>query len=265
MSRAARPPSPWGGRRRLAVTLLVLAALPAVVGGAAPAGAQQPPTTQPPTSAPTTAAPTTATTQAPTTQAPTTRAPATTATTAATTTSTEATTTTTTEAAGDDSVDWGLIALIGGIALVVILLVALIAGAASRRRRTQGMLRRRIAQVVGGAEWVHDQASLDLMGATQSPERLRAGWDDTRRRINNLGSEATAIAVDADDEALAHELRTLSHSLGLLAGALDTSVGLRVQGGDAPGARAAIDESFVTVSERRYELEAALAPLARRV
>jgi len=264
MSRAARPPSPWGGRSRLAVTLLVLAALPVVVGGAAPAGAQQQPTTTT-TQAPTTAAPTTATTQAPTTQAPTTRPPATTATTAATTTSTEATTTTTTEAAGDDSVDWGLIALIAGIALVVILLVALIAGAASRRRRTQGMLRRRIAQVVGGAEWVHDQASLDLMGATQSPERLRAGWDDTRRRINNLGSEATAIAVDADDEALAHELRTLSHSLGLLAGALDTSVGLRLQGGDAPGARAAIDESFVTVSERRYELEAALAPLARRV
>jgi len=211
----------------------------------------QPPTTQPPTT--------------PSTAAPTTRPPATTATTQPATTTTAATTTTESGDEDDDSdIDWALVALIAGIAVVVILLIALIAAAASRRSRAKSQLDRRIAHVVGGAEWVHDQASLDLMGATQSPERLRAAWNDTRRRINDLGAEATAIAVDADDQDLAGQLRNLSHALGLLAGSLDTSVGLRLQGGDGPGTRSAVEESLVTVNDRRHDLRSAILPLASR-
>ncbi len=89
--------------------------------------------------------------------------------------------------------------------------------------------------------------------------------EDTRRRINDLGAHATAIAVDAKDEMLSQQLYALTHTLGLLGGALDTSVGLRLQGGNDPGTRAAVDESFVAVNDRRHELHRALVPLAQRV
>ncbi|HZM31860.1 MAG TPA: hypothetical protein VFB77_15285 [Acidimicrobiales bacterium] len=216
---------------------------------------------------------TTTTEETPTTEAPPTTAPPTTArptTTAERPTTTETpATTTTTEAEADDEgsdVDWGLIALIGGIALAVIALIALIASAVSRRNKAQGTLNRRIAHLIGGAEWVHDQASLDLAGGTYTPDRLRAAWEDTRRRINDLAVEANTIAADAHDERLRNELGYLGHSLGLLGGALDTSVGLRLQeGGQDPGRAMASSEAVDVVNQRRHELRAAIAPLAARV
>ena len=57
------------------------------------------------------------------------------------------------------------------------------------------VLDRRIAHLVGGAQWVHDQASLELMSGAQSPDRLRAGWVDTRRRVNDLAAPAAEAAV----------------------------------------------------------------------
>jgi hypothetical protein len=212
-----------------------------------PAQGQPTTTTPAPTSAPTTlpptSAPTTVATVGPT---PATLAPA---------------------PAGDtgSGVDWAAVGLVVAILLVVAGLIALVSGAAHKRRREQGTLHRRIAHVVGGAQWVHDQASLDLVGGTRSPDRLRVAWDDTRRRMNDLGAEASAIAADAHDEHVAGELRALGHALGLLAGALDTSVGLRLDGGTDPRTAAATDESYMAVNERRHELHAAIVPLARRV
>ena len=55
--------------------------------------------------------------------------------------------------------DWGLIALIGAIALAVDLLLWLVLSQASRAGRDADTLDRRLAHLVGGAQWVHDQAS----------------------------------------------------------------------------------------------------------
>ena len=228
---------------------------------AAPAGVieapAQPTTT---TTAPTTEAPTT---EAPTTEAPTTEQP---------TTSEDATTTTvataTTEAGGDDGsdVDWGLIAIIAAIALAVLLLLWLVISQVSRSSREHETLDRRLAHLVGGAQWVHDQASLDLMSGTQSPERLRAAWMDTRRRVNDLATQASEAAVTARGDVVG-ELRRLSTALTDLEGAMDTHVDLRLRahGPDDAGANIAINESAETVNERRHALRAAIAPLAARV
>jgi hypothetical protein len=221
---------------------------------AAPVGPLQETTTSAPTTeAPTTAAPTTA---APTTEQPTTERPTTTA------------ATTTTTAAGDedgDDIDWGLIALIGGIALAVALLLWLIISQVSRSSREHDTLDRRIAHLVGGAQWVHDQASLELMSGTQSPERLRGAWMDTRRRVNDLATQASEAAVTARGDVVG-ELRQLSSALTALGGAMDTHVDLRLQAhGTDAGAAIAINESAETVDERRHALRAAIAPLAARV
>jgi hypothetical protein len=214
---------------------------------------QETTTSAPTTEAPTTAAPTTA---APTTEQPTTERPTTTA------------ATTTTTAAGDedgDDVNWGLIALIAGIALAVALLLWLIISQVSRSSREHDTLDRRIAHLVGGAQWVHDQASLEMMSGTQSPERLRAAWMDTRRRVNDLATQASEAAVTARGDVVG-ELRQLSSALTALGGAIDTHVDLRLQAhGTDAGAAIAINESAETVNERRHALRAAIAPLAARV
>jgi hypothetical protein len=239
----------------LAAGLSATLALAACTSGggelAAPVAPLQETTTSAPTSAPTTA-PTTATTERPTT-------------TEATTTTTAATTTTEASDDGGDDVDWGLIALIAGIALAAALLLWVIISQVSRSSREHETLDRRIAHLVGGAQWVHDQASLELMSGTQSPERLRAAWMDTRRRINDLAAQASEAAVTARGDAVG-ELRQLSSALTALGGALDTHVDLRLQarGADA-GAAIAVNESAETVNERRHGLRAAIAPLAARV
>jgi hypothetical protein len=211
----------------------------------------------------TTEAPTSAPTTAPTTAAPTTER---TTTTEETTETTAATTTTeASDDEGGDDVDWGLIALIAGIALAVVLLLWLIISQVSRSSREHETLDRRIAHLVGGAQWVHDQASLELMSGSQSPERLRGAWMDTRRRINDLAAQSSEAAVTARGDAVG-ELRQLSSALTVLGGALDTHVDLRLQAhGPDAGAAIAVNESAETVNERRHALRAAIAPLAARV
>jgi hypothetical protein len=239
-----------------AVALAVTAAVLAGPAAAVVPSAQ--PTTS--TTTATTSAPTTATTSPPVTSAPTTAA--TTATTAASPAVTPQPGATT---GGTDNVNWGAIAAVVGILIVIGLIIALLSSRSRKRSAAQGAVNHRISRVVGGGQWVHDQASLDLIGGTQSPDRLRVSWDDTRRRMNDLGAEASAIAVDAHDQQLAGELRQFTYALGMLAGALDTNVGLRMSGRTDPGSVSATDESYATVNERRHDLHAALAPLARRV
>jgi hypothetical protein len=250
-------PRRWA-RPVLVTGLSATLALAACTSGGGELAAPAAPLQETTTSAPTTEAPTTT----PTTEAPTTERPTTTE---ETTTTSAATTTTEASDEGGDDINWGLIALIAGIALAVALLLWLIISQISRSSREHETLDRRIAHLVGGAQWVHDQASLELMSGTQSPERLRGAWMDTRRRINDLAAQASEAAVTARGDAVG-ELRQLSGALTALGGALDTHVDLRLQahGADA-GAAIAVNESAETVNERRHALRAAIAPLAARV
>jgi hypothetical protein len=240
-----------GAARRVAVALLVLTL------GACTAGASaSPEAPRQETTTTTEAPPTTPTTETPTTET----SPST-----ATTTPEGPSTTVALEEDGGSDVDWGPILIIVAVIGVAALVFGLISSAARRRSQAKGSLDRRLSHVVGGAEWIHDQASLDLVGGTYTPDRLRGAWEDTRRRMNDLGAEATALAVDAHDQQLQQQLRALSHSLGLLAGALDTSVGLRLQDARDPGTAMAASASADVVNQRRHDLMAAIIPLSRRV
>lgn len=229
---------------------------------AAPAAPAQVTTT---TEVPTTEEPTT---EAPTTEEPTTEEPATTE--APTTTEGPATTgaPTTTEVGDDEGsdVDWGLVSLIAVIGLAVLLLLWLVVAQVRKAGREHALLDRRIAHLVGGSQWVHDQASLELMSGTGSPERLRAAWADTRGRVNDLSAQASEAAITAQGD-VAGELRALSVALGSLEGAIDTHVALRLEapGREDAGAATAIAESAATVNDRRHALRAAIVPLAARV
>jgi hypothetical protein len=242
--------------QRVAAALLVLTLGACTAGASASPEAPRQETTTTTTEAPPTTPATTAPTTPPTTQPP--------PSIATTTPPSPATTVAPEEDEGSD-VDWALIAIIVAGVVAAALLFGLISAAARRRSQAKGSLDRRISHLVGGAEWIHDQASLDLVGGTYTPARLRGAWEDTRHRMNDLGAEATALAVDAHDKQLQQELRYLSHALGLLAGALDTSVGLRLQEARDPGTAMAATASAEVVNQRRHDLMVAIVPLSRRV
>jgi hypothetical protein len=82
--------------------------------------------------------------------------------------------------------------------------------------------------VVREAEWVHDQASLDLVGDTYTGDELRAAWEDTRHRHERPGQGGDGPGGRCPDEQLRQELQALCYALDLLAEALATSVGLRL-------------------------------------
>jgi hypothetical protein len=206
-----------------------------------------PPPTEPP---PTTAAPTTAPT----------------VTTAPTTTSAGTTTTTTTGGDGDDGTDattWLIVALI--VVAIVLAVAALFAALArSRGARHAGSQagydarRSRLDQLVGTSRWVHDQVSLEVLGGAVDAEQLRMRWQDARRRMMDLSSQASAASVEPADPLLQEDLRTLGQAVTNLAGALDTNVSLRTTPAENARDRdQALLQSSDDVARRRTELQMA--------
>jgi hypothetical protein len=246
------------------VTACLGVTLGLLVAGAGEAVAQETTTTQEPdgtTSAPDTTESTTTSSTTETTA--TTEQPTSTST--SSTTESSPTTEPEAESGEGDDVDWAPIALIAGGAVLVLAIIWLIAAAMRRRAVAAQARRRHLGDLVSRAEWIHDEASLEVMAATASPERLRTAWVDTHRRINDLSAEATALAARDDYRDEADDLRRLSHSLGRLAGALDTHVSLHLQDLTDPAVSGALGASTETVTLRRDELRAAIAPVASRV
>jgi predicted nucleic acid-binding protein len=163
-------------------------------------------------------------------------------------------------------VDWVLIAIFGAIVVVAALLFGMMSVAKRRRAEAdQRALDRRISHVVREAEWVHDQASLDLVGDTYTGNELRGAWEDTRHRMDDLVTAATALADDAPDEPLRQELQALTYALDLLTEALATSVGLRLGDAPDPASTTTAAASAAAVDECRHTLMVAIIPLTRRV
>ncbi len=165
-----------------------------------------------------------------------------------------------------DTIRW---VIIGIVAIVALLVIGGVASSLGRRndqvqdRRDQQRLVRheRLSRIVGGGQWVHDQVSLEMLNPSVDAARLQLNWQDSRRRIYDLGSEATALAVNSDPQT-SLALRDLSRTLGSLVGAIDTNVGLRsTSDPEDASARNALVASNNAVQARRAELEAALLPL----
>jgi hypothetical protein len=215
----------------------------------------EPPTTDTPTTgdAPTTETPTTET---PTTESPTTEAPDSGG-------GDEGGGTDTDPVSDDDGTDTDQLLLIGGIVLVALLVLWVLYSLLAGRRRRRQAVDDRIEHLTSGARWVHDQSSIELISGAPSPERLQAAWMDTRRRTNDLASDASELAATAhgDDST---RLRRLAGALMGLQGALDTHVDLRLQQTGDPNASMALRESADAVNGRRYELEAAIDALTTR-
>lgn len=246
----------------LSTAMLVGAVLALLLAsGLSPAVAQDEPTTSP---APTTPVP-------PTTPAPPTTAAATTSQAPVTNPSSGTTAERREDPAPpvDDSSDFKINwAAVFGIVLVVALAIvalAVLLAATQRRARESRAFSRRLAEAVGRAQWIHDEGSLEVLGASSSPERLQVVWDDTRRRINDVASQAAALATTSTSSGTRDELRYLSSTLGRLTGALDTHVSLHLQLSGDPSLATALEGASETVMQRRADMNSAIGPLAARI
>jgi hypothetical protein len=162
-----------------------------------------------------------------------------------------------------DTVRWIAIALAGAAGIVVLItVISLITGASKRKRNAHDARRRRLQHVLAGATWVHDQVSIDMLATTgQTPQRLQLGWQDARRRMSDLGSECVAIGLESDSSTEA-ELQAMSHALGELTGALDTSVAVRMR---EPIDDRSLQAANEAVEGRRRDLAAAMTAIRRRI
>lgn len=211
------------------------------------------------------------TTEEPTTEAPSTTAPA--STTEATTEADdpESPATTPAEIVGDDAGDsdddtnWLLLAVVALGLLVVIAVLSMVLAGARRRAQEAHAFKRRLAEVVGRAQWLHDDGSLAVLGAGTAPERMQTTWDDTRRRVNDVSSQAAALVGNAPDDEARVALRRLSQAVSRLGGALDVHASLHMQMADDPSLQVALRGASDTVMGRRRELDAAIRPLSDRL
>ena len=120
------------------------------------------------------------------------------------------------------------------------------------------------AALIGEAIWLHDQASVDLLGAAgRPPERVQAEWDDVRRRANELRSRCTTSALSAPP-ATAQDLQRLGDAVGGVTGALDTYLTLRMRPDVDDSMQAALRASTDAVELRRRDLEAAIDSIRTR-
>jgi hypothetical protein len=241
-----------------AAAAFIVLAVPATLGAAVPtAGAAAQPTD-------------TSTDTAPDTEPPDTEPPDTGTSEPAATTQPGGDTTTTapSEDDGDDGSDfpWAVvigIAVLGG--LVVGLAVAVFGRRSRRAPATAGADRTELRNIVGLSEWVHDQASIELMAGTGlSPDRLRSGWADTRMRMVDLSSRCAAVAPGSE-RATAVDLQRLGQAIDGLTGALDTNVALRLRALSDPAAGDALRASNAAVDARRSDLGVALAGVRRHI
>lgn len=151
----------------------------------------------------------------------------------------------------DDGTDWMPIILIG---FGIVLLIAVIAALASRSSRKpaspaspghQQPASTAQINLLTTAQWIHDQLSLELLGA--EPVAAQQRWLTERSRVDD-------VVIGCQQQFASHHgsgWQQLGQQLATLAAAIDTNVHLRVQ----PGADASlVSESNAVVNRQRATL-----------
>ena len=103
---------------------------------------------------------------------------------------------------------------------------------------------------------VHDSSVLSLLQATD-PVALQSGWAAAQRQLVDLEGRISYLAADISDPANLRTVQELGASVTGVRGALESSVGLRMEAA-ASGQADLIEASNRTVLYRSEQLESAL-------
>jgi hypothetical protein len=151
------------------------------------------------------------------------------------------------------------------LAIILIVLIAVgigtaIGGRSRKREEPSGYRDARAAQrdsdvnqMLSAASWVHDSASLEVLGAPS--DQAAAQWQNVRPRVAEVQTQAGALAMGSGSPELDAAASSLSQAAGSFAGAMDSYVAMQ-QRRDAP--EELLAEARGGVMTRRRELQAAI-------
>lgn len=144
-----------------------------------------------------------------------------------------------------------LAVLVAGVAVVLSLLSRNDQRPASGQNRLGADAHREQHNIMGTAQWFHDQLSVQLLGSP--PDQALARWQYERPRVQSIAAAANQQAISADDP-----WHLLANSVLLLSGAIDTLLGLQVQ---QPRNDDAVQQATEVANARRRQLQALLVTM----
>ena len=151
-----------------------------------------------------------------------------------------------------------LLVLLGLAVVAVVLAFTRLMSSRSEAKQAEARAdRSRLADLVGGLNWVHDQGSMEVL-RTSDPGQLNRAWQATNARIVELEGRAATLQLEADSEESAAALANLGRAAGLLRAALDSDVSLRMDPKMAERSDLILASSQA-VQQRRMDLNVALA------
>ena len=156
--------------------------------------------------------------------------------------------------------DWLILAILAVAVFTIILLATSLSASRSRKKKAaRTAFNRSLDQVIGGARWVHDQASIDVLAAND-PAQLRSIWSASQTRILEVEQDTAVLAAGVKNADLQHALADLGHSLADLRNVLGSNVALRLE--PQTGREYLVLSSNQAVYDRRSQLFGAIAPVA---
>ncbi|MGI9615442.1 MAG: hypothetical protein ACR2QO_21195 [Acidimicrobiales bacterium] len=150
-----------------------------------------------------------------------------------------------------------LIVVLGGLAVAAVLgVTGLMASRSQAKEAERSTQRSRLAEVVGGYRWVHDQGSMEVL-RTSDPDQLRRAWQTTNAHIVQLEGMTSGMALEAETPELTAAYDDLGRASASLRAAIDSDVSLRADHTEA-ARNDLVLQSAQTVQQRRLDLNTAL-------
>lgn len=151
-----------------------------------------------------------------------------------------------------------LIAVLGGLAIAAILGVTSIMSSRSKSKESERAGQRsRLAELIGGFRWIHDQGTMEIM-RTSDPTQLQRAWQTTSARMVDLEGTASSMAVGAGDQETANAFNDLGRASAALRAAMESDVSLRSDPANPPRDDLVLQSSQM-VQQRRQDLNVALS------
>jgi hypothetical protein len=144
-----------------------------------------------------------------------------------------------------------LAVLVAGVAVVLSLLGRNDRRPASASSPVSSDSHREQHNIMGTAQWFHDQLAVQLLGSP--PDQALARWQYERSRVQSIAAAANQQAMSADDP-----WHLLANSILLLSGSIDTLLGLQVQ---QPRNDEAVQEAQSVANARQRQLQALLVTM----
>ena len=162
---------------------------------------------------------------------------------------------------GDGNGDVLIVVLVAVLAVLVLAALGMVFGGRRSRPAAAPAPAARAAapsprrDVLANVRWLHDQLSIELLGA--AGPQAAARWRSERARVDNMAIACQGVAADGGGD----QWRQLASAVSALAGSLDTATELRAQTEPDPSL---VTEAMAVVDRNRAQMLTVAEGLGRQ-